>query len=137
MAATQPKKRTRLLIELEPGLRRAIESAASHSGVSVEDYVVGVLRHNVSPQTQSGTRSPTMHRQELAGGHTRGAQREDQNILETATIEALRRKRHLTLEDVIGVLPPLGIPVDEMIRLAKEERALRIMPPDAGDRGRR
>ena len=39
----------------------------------------------------------------------------------------VRKSRKLTLRDVAGSLPPLGIPIDEAIRIAKEERAERIV----------
>ena len=37
--------------------------------------------------------------------------------------EARLRKAFPSLEDLVGILPPLGMDIDEAIRLAKEERA--------------
>ncbi len=39
--------------------------------------------------------------------------------------EVKLRKAFLSLEEVAGSLPPLGMPIEEAIRLAKEERARR------------
>ena len=40
--------------------------------------------------------------------------------------EARLRKARMTLEDVAGSLPALGIPIEDMPRLAREERAQRL-----------
>ncbi len=40
--------------------------------------------------------------------------------------EARLRKAELTLEEVTGSLPPLGMPVEQAIAEAKEERAKRF-----------
>ena len=137
MAATQDNRRSRVSIYLEPALRREVESAASHSGVSVEEYVACVLRDAVSAQPPGNARSDPAYRPETGSRQGSDAQREDQDSSVTAALEALRRKRRLTLEDVVGVLPPLGVPVEEMIRLAKEERAVRAGQPGSDDRCRR
>ncbi len=39
----------------------------------------------------------------------------------------IRKSRKLTLRDVAGSLPPLGMPIDDAIRLAKDERAARLV----------
>jgi AbrB family looped-hinge helix DNA binding protein len=41
--------------------------------------------------------------------------------------EAKLRKAHLSLEEVVGILPPLGMPIDDAIELAKEDRARRYL----------
>lgn len=41
--------------------------------------------------------------------------------------ETKMRKAHLSLEEVVGSLPALGMPVEEAIALAKEERARRLV----------
>lgn len=41
--------------------------------------------------------------------------------------EAKLRKPSPSLEDVAGSVPPLGMPVEEAIRPAKEERARRLV----------
>jgi antitoxin PrlF len=35
------------------------------------------------------------------------------------------RKHGLSIRDLVGILPPLGIPIEDMPRIAKEERAKR------------
>jgi AbrB family looped-hinge helix DNA binding protein len=37
------------------------------------------------------------------------------------------RKAYPSLEDIVGRLPPLGMPIEEAIEQAKEERAQRLM----------
>jgi AbrB family looped-hinge helix DNA binding protein len=40
---------------------------------------------------------------------------------------AVLRKAYPSLQDVVGSLPPLGMPIDEAIEQAKEERAQRLI----------
>jgi antitoxin PrlF len=40
---------------------------------------------------------------------------------------SVRLRRDFRLEELVGILPPLGMPIDEAIELAKEERALQFM----------
>ncbi len=42
--------------------------------------------------------------------------------------EARLRKARLSLEEIAGALPALDVPVEEMPRIAKEERARRYAP---------
>ena len=44
MAMRDERERFRLTIEIEPDLRRRLETAAAERGVPVRDYVVGALR---------------------------------------------------------------------------------------------
>lgn len=44
MMTSAERRRTRLSIEIEPELRREIESAAAEKALSLHDYVVAVLR---------------------------------------------------------------------------------------------
>ena len=44
MMSSAERRRTRLSIEIEPELRREIESAAAENALSLHDYVVAVLR---------------------------------------------------------------------------------------------
>lgn len=39
--------------------------------------------------------------------------------------EARLRKKGPSIRDVGGSLPPIGVPVEEMVRIAREERAAR------------
>lgn len=41
--------------------------------------------------------------------------------------EARLRKAYSSLEEVAGSLPPLGMPIDDAIKLAKDERAKRLV----------
>jgi len=49
----------------------------------------------------------------------------DRIEMEVVGGEAHLRKAQLSLDDVAGVLPPLDVPVEDMPRIAKEERAKR------------
>ena len=40
---------------------------------------------------------------------------------------AVLRKAYPSLRDIVGSLPPLGMPIEEAIEQAKEERAERLM----------
>ena len=40
---------------------------------------------------------------------------------------AVMRKAYPSLRDIVGSLPPLGMPIEEAIEQAKEERAQRLM----------
>ncbi len=40
---------------------------------------------------------------------------------------AVMRKAYPSLQDIVGSLPPLGMPIEEAIEQAKEERAQRLM----------
>ncbi len=44
MISSAERRRTRLSIEIEPELRREIESAAAENALSLHDYIVAVLR---------------------------------------------------------------------------------------------
>jgi hypothetical protein len=126
MAATQPRTRTRLAIQLDPALRHELESAAAQAGVSLEDYVVGVLRDAVGEQAASSARDKAPTAQPSAPPASASAPASDpQRYYESDRWKALARKRRVTLEDVAGILPALPIPVEDMPRIAKEERAVR------------
>jgi AbrB family looped-hinge helix DNA binding protein len=49
----------------------------------------------------------------------------DRIEVEVVGSEAHLRKARLSLNEIAGVLPPLDVPVEEMPRIAKEERAQR------------
>ena len=55
MAANPQHQRIRLSIEVEPELRRQIETAAADSDVSVHDYVISIPRQAVAEDESNDT----------------------------------------------------------------------------------
>jgi AbrB family looped-hinge helix DNA binding protein len=51
----------------------------------------------------------------------------DKIVISVDNGEAKPRNAHLSLEEVAGILPPLGLAIEDAIALAKEERALRTI----------
>jgi AbrB family looped-hinge helix DNA binding protein len=52
-----------------------------------------------------------------------GLKPSDKVEFEIVNDEVRLRKAGFVLEDLVGILPPLGVPVEELTALAKEERA--------------
>jgi AbrB family looped-hinge helix DNA binding protein len=50
----------------------------------------------------------------------------DKIEIELVGDEAYLRKARPSLDELAGILPPLGIPIEEMPRIAREERAARV-----------
>jgi hypothetical protein len=51
-AQPAPKRRTRLIIDISPELRRRIKIAAAERDLSVREYVEQILESTVAPQTE-------------------------------------------------------------------------------------
>src|SRR5229473_2257653 len=54
--ANRPKKRSRLIIDIVPELRRRIKVAAAQNDLSVQEYVGRILDQVVPPEVSSGQR---------------------------------------------------------------------------------
>src|SRR5205809_7488523 len=54
--ANQPKKRTRIIIDIVPELRRRIKIAAAENDLSIQEYVGRILEQAVPPERNSSQR---------------------------------------------------------------------------------
>jgi hypothetical protein len=133
MAATQPRARTRLAIQLDPALRRKLESAASQRGFSLSDYVLGVLHDAVHGQSPGDARDGAPVAQPAASPDFTSAPEPDTpQYYQSDRLKALARKRRVTLEDIAGILPALPIPPGQESTLPG---ALRASAPRSASAG--
>jgi AbrB family looped-hinge helix DNA binding protein len=85
-----------------------------------EDYFRGIIMASVTSLTRKGQLTiPKDVRDAL------GLKPFDKIEVTIVDGEARLRKARLSLDDIAGSVPPLDIPIEDMARIAKEERARR------------